>query len=313
MARALVGLGANLGDRRHTLEQALARLAAVADTRLLAHSQWLATAPVGGPSGQGEFLNGAALLETSLAAAALHAALHATEAALGRRRGQRWEARVLDLDLLLYDDLVVHSPELELPHPGLAYRRFVLEPAAEIAPDWRHPAIGWTLGRLLENLNCAANYVAIAGPEAPRRAELAAQLAAATGARLLRLQDCGPMAPAISEPAGDSPVQNAASGIEFLTCIRSQLTRAVADNRGWLISDFWCGDIPAWLGSFRSAEVQDLIAAWQAATPQVPAAKLVISLGGPLAAGLGPWLAINPATAPHDALAEAVAAMEAMR
>lgn len=313
MARALVGLGANLGDRRQTLEQALVDLAALPGTRVIARSQWLATAPVGGPSGQGEFLNGAALLDTTLEVDALHAALHAIEAGLGRRRSQRWEARLLDLDLLLYDDRTLHSPELELPHPGLAYRRFVLEPAAEIAPDWPHPTIGWTIARLLKHLDHSANYLAIAGPVAARRTEFAARLAAATGAGLVRLQECGPCG-GLLEPGGaaDSPVQNMVRGIEFLRCIRDQLTGAAAGGLGLWISDFWWDELPGWLGLSTSAADQALMAAWREATPQVPVAKLVISLGGPLPAGSGPWLAVDAADA-EGALAEALAAVEAMR
>lgn len=315
MASALIGLGANLGDRQRTLDTAVARLAALPDTRLLAQSRWLVTAPVGGPSGQGEFLNGAARLDTGLSAATLHAELHIIEAALGRHRGERWQARVLDLDLLLYDSLVLRTAELELPHPGLAYRRFVLEPAAEVAAEWQHPTIGWTIGQLLEHLNRAPNYVALAGHTAALRAGLAAKLAAATGARLVRLADCGPPPDWFVRlaPSADSTVQNSPCGIEFFRCLAGNLISAAPPGIRLWVSDFWWGEIPSWLQRLTPADQQGLLAAWEEATPQVPESKLIISLAGPLPAGCGPWLEVDPAAALDEALSEAVAATEAMR
>ena len=97
--------------------------------------------PIGGPAGQEPFLNAAALLETSLPPAELLARLQRIELHLGRTRETRWAARTLDLDLLLYDNLVLNTPYLTLPHPRMAFRRFVLEPAAEVAPEMAHPRL----------------------------------------------------------------------------------------------------------------------------------------------------------------------------
>jgi 2-amino-4-hydroxy-6-hydroxymethyldihydropteridine diphosphokinase len=162
---------------------------------VLATSRWRGTKPVGGPAGQSEFLNGAALLGTSLTPQQLHAVLQQVEAAAGRTRESRWAPRTLDLDLLIYDDLVIDTPDLTLPHPRMSFRRFVLEPAAEIAPDVRHPTIGWTIQELRDHLQRGwdrtnpfsdPQYIAaVAGPIAAGKTKLAAAVADAIGGRFL--------------------------------------------------------------------------------------------------------------------------------
>jgi pantoate--beta-alanine ligase len=152
MTAALVALGSNLGDRRENLRRAVEQLAATPGVRVVAHSRWRETSPVGGPPDQGNFFNGAALLETTLEPAELLAALLAIERALGRERRERWGPRTLDLDLLLYGDEVINTPQLTVPHPRMAERRFVLEPAAEVAPQLVHPINSQTVGRMCQTL-----------------------------------------------------------------------------------------------------------------------------------------------------------------
>jgi 2-amino-4-hydroxy-6-hydroxymethyldihydropteridine diphosphokinase len=132
--RAYVGLGANLGDREATIRRALDLLAADPELDVVEVSTLRETDPVGYLD-QPRFLNGAAVLETTLAPRALLERLLEVERALGRtREGPRYGPRTIDLDLLLYGDEVVAEPGLRIPHPRLQERRFVLEPLAELDP-----------------------------------------------------------------------------------------------------------------------------------------------------------------------------------
>ena len=177
MASALIALGSNLGDRRGQLAGALADLERLPQTRLVARSEWHETLPIGGPEGQPPFLNGAARVATTLRPLELFRALLAVETALGRTRCLRWEARKIDLDLLLYDDVLLETPELTLPHPRMEARRFVLEPAVEVAPWMIHPTSGWTLASLLALLDRGAEVIAVAAADGVVGARLVAELA----------------------------------------------------------------------------------------------------------------------------------------
>jgi 2-amino-4-hydroxy-6-hydroxymethyldihydropteridine diphosphokinase len=147
MTRAYIGLGANLGDREATLRQAVELLEAEPGIRVLAVSTLRETDPVGFAA-QPRFLNGACAIETELEPALLLERLLAVERALGRERtGPRFGPRTVDLDLLLYGDVVVHEPGLTVPHPRLAERRFALEPLAELDPSLTLPD-----GRLVRDL-----------------------------------------------------------------------------------------------------------------------------------------------------------------
>ena len=136
MTAAFVALGSNLGDPPRQLARARAALAALPRTELEACSSWHRN-PAIGPGRQPDYLNGAARLETRLPPRALLSALQGIEAAQGRRRapGQRWQARTLDLDILLYGDLQLREDGLSIPHPRMAERAFVLRPLHELAPD----------------------------------------------------------------------------------------------------------------------------------------------------------------------------------
>jgi len=149
--RAAIGLGSNLGDRRATLKSALARLNSGPLT-LLAASPLIETAAVGGPP-QPDFLNAAALVQTALEPFELLELLLSIEAEHGRVRGVANGPRTLDLDLLLFDQLVLDRPGLTLPHPRMHLRRFVLEPLAAIAPEWVHPVLGRSAAELLAALD----------------------------------------------------------------------------------------------------------------------------------------------------------------
>jgi len=150
LTRVAIALGSNLGDREDYLRSALDALRSSIDR--LRVSTFHDTAPVGvGP--QPTFLNAAAVGETSISARALLDTLLAVERDLGRERPFPGAPRTLDLDLILYGDAIINeAPSLIVPHPRFRERRFVLEPLAEIAPDWRDPITGQTVEELLRRL-----------------------------------------------------------------------------------------------------------------------------------------------------------------
>lgn len=152
LSLAAIAIGSNLGDRAGYVELARRELAALPDTRLVAFSSVHETEPVG-PAGQGQYLNAAALLETSLQPLELFAHLRRIEQLAGRQRHERWAARTLDLDLLLYDDRVIETDGLTVPHPHMHERFFVLAPLAEVAPDMVHPVLGRAISRLKADMS----------------------------------------------------------------------------------------------------------------------------------------------------------------
>jgi 2-amino-4-hydroxy-6-hydroxymethyldihydropteridine diphosphokinase len=149
MATVYLGLGSNLGDRRANLERAVVALRSHPEIPSVLVSTFIETTPVGGPEGQRPYLNGAARIETDLEPPALLATLKEIERALGRREGPRWGPRPIDLDILLYDQRVLETPDLVIPHARFRERAFVLKPLAEIAPDARDPVTKSTVKALL--------------------------------------------------------------------------------------------------------------------------------------------------------------------
>lgn len=138
---AYIGLGANIDGPAAHIERAFTELDQLPATRLVARSHLYKSEPLG-PPGQPDYLNAAAHLETGLSPADLLAALKELEARHGRRTGPRWGPRPLDLDILLYADVTLATPELMLPHPGLQERAFVLYPLADLAPELAVPGLG---------------------------------------------------------------------------------------------------------------------------------------------------------------------------
>ena len=184
-AHCLIGCGANEGARREQLNQAIDMLRFMPGVRLVDVSQFLETLPVGGPPGQSPYLNAACLIETTFKPAEVLDMLLAVENTLHRSRETRWGPRTIDLDLLLYDDCVLKTECLQVPHPRMTTRRFVLEPAAAIAADLKHPVAGCTIRELLENISERHLHVAVVGVPGSGAPEIADAVADVTLSRLI--------------------------------------------------------------------------------------------------------------------------------
>lgn len=151
MVPVYIGLGSNLSEPLQQLKRACHALAQLPDSRIVRVSSFYASKPMG-PQDQPDYVNGVAKLETCLEPIALLDALQAIEHTQGRERsGSRWGARTLDLDILLYGSLEIHSERLTIPHYGLKDREFVVYPLDEIAPDLQLPC-GNALKTILNNL-----------------------------------------------------------------------------------------------------------------------------------------------------------------
>jgi 2-amino-4-hydroxy-6-hydroxymethyldihydropteridine diphosphokinase len=151
--QSAIALGSNLGDSRAILESSLKILDQTPGISLELQSSFYRTEPVGPP--QPDYLNGCALLKVEMNPSELLETLLAIEAKFGRVRQERWGPRILDLDLLLFDNLILETPNLTLPHPCMRERAFVLVPLAEIAPNWIDPISGKAIAQLVQEVNCS--------------------------------------------------------------------------------------------------------------------------------------------------------------
>jgi hypothetical protein len=213
--------------------------------------------------------------------------LQATEAEFGRDRRQRWGPRSLDLDLLLYDRLVLHTPQLFIPHPRMAWRRFVLEPAAEIAGSLLHPTLGWSIARLWEHLNTAAPYLAIAGPPAAGKTDLARQIAAKIDAGLILDEDDKGVRTVFQSARAKKTVLTPFLEAELRIFDRRADPLDVgrprwADRARWSVSDFWLPQSLAYAGVYLSAEQQLAFRShWEQRNRTAVAPKLTVFLDAP--------------------------------
>jgi 2-amino-4-hydroxy-6-hydroxymethyldihydropteridine diphosphokinase len=279
VAVCLIGLGSNLGDRAHSLHRALASLRSHPRLNVAAVSTFHETQAVGGPGKQAAFLNAAATIITDLPPTDLLAILLETEQKLGRAPAQRWSARIIDLDLLLYSDQIISTPTLTVPHPRLAIRRFVLEPAVEIAQDMRHPQFGWTLGQLLRHLHTAANYVAITGPileEPSRLTETVSQ-----GIATHRIQTRA-FRERLFAAHTDSAGLGLKTQLEFLDKCVAKLAEAMQRGSEWLVTDFWLCELLVHarmlLGRADRRRYEEV---WQAQSREGVPPKLIVYLDRP--------------------------------
>ena len=279
MNPCLIGVGSNLGDRQRNVSTAVERLAEHPQIELTATSGWLCSEPVGGPAGQGEFVNGVCAIETNLTPRELLGQLLAVERSLGRSREQRWAPRTIDLDLLMYDQTVLVEDDLQLPHPWMTIRRFVMGPAAEIAAHWQHPTTGWTIGQLHQHL-----------VSSPQRA-LVVSSTADLGQRVLCDAGFAVVTPAAAV-AGPATAATSPQTMDLLTY-------APNDNADQPAA----GDYAAWeITLLPCADQLEQPAQWHAALSAAPEGRLKVALintphHGWLAAAVhasgGPCLTIN--------------------
>ncbi|MGF1589235.1 MAG: 2-amino-4-hydroxy-6-hydroxymethyldihydropteridine diphosphokinase [Pleurocapsa sp.] len=153
MAECAIALGSNQGDSLNILESSLAALNQIPGIKLTQTSSWYRTKAVGTPQPQADYLNGCALLSAKQTPEELLAILQATEIQFGRVGKGTLQARTLDLDLLLYGDVVLSTPNLTVPHPRMSERAFVLVPLAEIAPNWIEPVSQNKIAKLLRGVD----------------------------------------------------------------------------------------------------------------------------------------------------------------
>lgn len=274
MVPALIALGSNLGDRAATLRAALRGLQASPGIRRVTASPFLETAPVGGPQGQGAFLNAAALVETTLSPELLATLLTQLEQQSGRQRHARWGARTLDLDLLLFADQQIATPRLVVPHPRLVCRRFVLEPAAQIAGQLVHPGLRWSIAELNAHLGSAVPWVVLSLGPVTRTERLASQLAERLPIEtIFRFAQAGEdsQEAAIRAPTKDSPPglrgQASPAELEFPVRVRQRIEAVLRAGGGRIVVT----DGGAWLETRGGT-----------AAPELPAPLLVLSTGQPL-------------------------------
>ena len=152
MAVAYIGLGSNLGSREHNIFEAIEQLSDTKGIEVRKRSYLYETEPVGGPT-QRKYLNSVIEIECVLKPGELLMLLHKIENKLGRQREGENFPRTIDLDVLLYDELILDEPDLIVPHPRMLERQFVLEPLAEIAPQLKHPLSGRTMSEHLREIS----------------------------------------------------------------------------------------------------------------------------------------------------------------
>lgn len=175
-SQCLISFGSNLGSRDCLIAEAARIISEIDLVESLATSRLFETPPIGGPSGQEPFLNAVAAFETNGTAREILEMLQEVEQRLGRQRKRRWDARSIDLDVVLHGELVGGGTGLIVPHPRYTARQFVLQPACDVASHYRDPRFGWTIAELTAHLGSAPPSIALTGGSESLRLEMCQQL-----------------------------------------------------------------------------------------------------------------------------------------
>ena len=270
MTDCLISFGANLGSPAKTLQTACQHLASASQIRFLAVSRLIASHPAGGPAGQPQFSNAVIRVESELSLLETFKLIQEIEYQLGRSPAPRWHARAIDLDLLLFGNEQITSAELVVPHPRMSFRRFVLEPAVEVAADLQHPRLRLSLEQLLQHLCETPAYIAIASPDPDQAKHLADEFCALSQHRL------------ISDPgSGNLEIKENPSSHDKIELLRARST-AVANKLAVLpadvyaVSPFWCEQVIA--DAPRLPESEMFAKEWSQLRSSTPRARLLVWL-----------------------------------
>ncbi len=192
--RCLISFGANIGNSLETIQMAAEllqkRLGCAREAFRL--SRFFRTPPVGGPTGQPPFVNAVAAAETRLTAIEVWKAIGAVELELGRQRNRRWEARRIDLDILLYEQQRIWTEHLKVPHPRMCMRRFILVPAKDVAADWIDPVSQLSIEQLAASVQAGAGSLLILLDTPAQHQSLFKQLADMSLATIVRPSEAIP-------------------------------------------------------------------------------------------------------------------------
>ncbi|PNY36327.1 2-amino-4-hydroxy-6-hydroxymethyldihydropteridine diphosphokinase [Rhodopirellula baltica] len=192
VSQCLISFGSNLGDRFDLIAVAaeeISRWDVISNEKPLETSRLFETPPIGGPGGQEPFLNAVGAFETTAPAREILHRLQQLEDRLGRQRRRRWDARSIDLDVVLHGRLVGGASGLVVPHPRYTARRFVLQPACDVVPHFRDPRFGWTMRELHDHLLEEAPSLALVTGSQSLRELICQRLETEHGIRYLRQQD----------------------------------------------------------------------------------------------------------------------------